>query len=189
MGFLFTAYAFIAAIRSLLEGMHADRFGRKSFLFLLNGIIAISGVIYASTRNLPIHLITSALGGLGSVYLSSPSEQAMLSEKTTVFTSIISSYQPVFIISLIGFACVYLTISLREERWRELSKSDEGIVTVEEAEYEYIGKNLSRFVIVAAFDALDDPFIGRFLSYWFYIKFCVGPRKIDTLLHPRLKNG
>ena len=94
----------------------------------------------------------------------------MLFEKTTDFTSTISSYQPVFIISLIGFAGVYLTISLREERWRELSKRDEGIVTVEEAEYEYIGKNLSRFVIVAAFDALDDPFIGTFLNN-FIIKF------------------
>lgn len=82
MGILFTASALIVALRSLIEGVLADRFGRKPFLFLSNGIITISGIIYAFTCDLAFLLLTSALEGLGSVYLSSPSEQAMLSEKT-----------------------------------------------------------------------------------------------------------
>ncbi len=218
MGLLFTVTTSIAAARSLVEGVLADRFGRKPFLFLLNGIIAVSGVIYASTRNLAVLLPTSALGGLGSMYLSSPSEQAMLSEKTTdrerttlfsiaSFISTISSmfgafsagipdffqtrlgfeeihsYQPIFILAaLIGLACIGLTIPLREERRRPLEKrDDEEEVIEEEVEYEETGKILSRFAVVVAFDALGGSFIGRFLSYWFYIKFGVGPGKIGTL--------
>lgn len=83
MGLLFTVTSFFAAVRSLVEGMLADRFGRKPFLLLLSGILTASGIVYAFTRNLGVLLCTAAVGGLGSMYITSPSEQAMLSEKTT----------------------------------------------------------------------------------------------------------
>jgi len=83
MGLLFTTTTSFAAVRNLIEGVLADRFGRKPFLLLLAGILTVSGLIYASTRNLTVLLCTAALGGLGLMTLTSPSEQAMLSEKTT----------------------------------------------------------------------------------------------------------
>jgi len=83
MGFLFTVTSFIAAIRSLVEGILADKFGRKPFLLLLSGLLTIAGFIYAFTRNITVLLCTAAISGLGKMYISSPSEQALLSEKTT----------------------------------------------------------------------------------------------------------
>jgi len=215
MGILFTATSFFAAVRSLVEGMLADRFGRKPFLLLLSGILTASGIVYAFTRNVGVLLVTAAISGLGSIYITSPSEQAMLSEKTTdadrttlfsissfigtissMFGSFaagiphlfqanfgfeeIQSYQPAFIlVSLAGIISLILTIPLTEEKQRRASESSEAID--EKEGYEETGKILSRFALVVAFDALGGSFIGRFLSYWFYIRFGVGPGKIGTL--------
>jgi len=195
--------------------MLADRFGRKPFLLLLSGILTASGIVYAFTRNVGVLLVTAAISGLGSIYITSPSEQAMLSEKTTdadrttlfsissfigtissMFGSFaagiphlfqanfgfeeIQSYQPAFIlVSLAGIISLILTIPLTEEKQRRASESSEAID--EKEGYEETGKILSRFALVVAFDALGGSFIGRFLSYWFYIRFGVGPGKIGTL--------
>ena len=217
MGFLFTVTSSFAAVRSLIEGVLADRFGRKPFLLLLSGILTASGIIYASTRNLAVLLCTAALGGLGSLYLTSPSEQAMLSEKTTdrertTLFSIASfigtmsgmvgsfsagipyffqtrlgfddirSYQPVFIlVAIVGLVSMGLTMPLREEGRRRASGRSQAVGVVEEEGYEKTGKIMSRFALVITFDALGGSFIGSFLSYWFYIRFGVGPGKIGTL--------
>lgn len=95
----------------------------------------------------------------------------------------VRSYQPVFIlVALVGVMSMGLTIPLREERQRRVSGRSEPVEVVEEEEgYEETGKILSRYALVVAFDALGGSFIGRFLSYWFYIRFGVGPGKIGTL--------
>ncbi|MCK4952861.1 MFS transporter [Candidatus Bathyarchaeota archaeon] len=214
IGLLFTVSISFAAVRSLFEGLLADRFGKKPFLLLLGCILTISGIIYATTRNLMALLCTAALGGLGS-RITSPSWQAMLSEKTTdkerttLFSiasfistlslmigsfsavipqlfqirfgfDVIPSYQPVFIlVTIVGLASIGLIIPLREKRNGKASKRSE--IGEEKGEYEETGKILSRFALVVSFDALGGSFIMRFLSYWFYIRFGVGPGKVGIL--------
>lgn len=215
MGFLFTVTSFIAAIRSFFEGILADRFGRKPFLLLLSGTLSVAGFIYAFSRNIRVLLCTAAISGLGKMYISSPSEQALLSEKTTdeerttlfsiasfmgsissmigsfsagiphLFQTFlgfdeIRSYQPAFI--LIGLAALigtllYLPISEKREMVKSELSSPEDI----REEHDETGKIIGRFSLVVAIDALGGSFIGSFLSYWFYIRFGVGPGKIGTL--------
>ena len=213
MGFLFTVTSFITAIRSLVEGILADKFGRKPFLLLLSGLLATAGFIYALTRNVTILLCTAAISGLGKMYISSPSEQALLSEKTTdeerttlfsiaSFMSSISSmigsfsagiphlfqtclgfneiksYRPVFIlIGIVALVSTVIYLPIKEERDRKEEKPQ----VVEEVEEYENRKIISRFSLVVAIDALGGSFIGSFLSYWFYIRFGVGPGKIGTL--------
>ncbi|RLG53665.1 MAG: hypothetical protein DRO00_03415 [Thermoproteota archaeon] len=215
MGFLFTVTLFIAAIRSLVEGILADKFGRKPFLLLLSGLLATAGFIYAFTRNITILLCTAAISGLGKMYISSPSEQALLSEKTTdaerttlfsiasFMDSIssmigsfsagiprffqtrlgfdeIKSYQPVFIlIGIVALASMIVYLPIREER--DCKEQKPQVIENIEEEYDETKKIISRFSLVVAIDALGGSFIGSFLSYWFYIRFGVGPGKIGTL--------
>jgi len=51
LGMIFTGMALFAALRSLGEGLIADRFGRKPVLLLTSTLMTIGGLIFALTQS------------------------------------------------------------------------------------------------------------------------------------------
>ena len=208
IGLTFTGVALFSALRSLLEGMMADRYGRKPILLFTSGLIVVGGVIMALTNNISVFIITAVIFGVGFRY--TPAEQAMLTEKvssderTTAFSvnaflgtigsifgsfsarlpetfqsigfSEIESYKPIFIIFAVIGAVTFLFFTLLNETMR----SSTMVESVDDA-----GKDERMILIkwsgVIALDIVGGSFTGKFLSYWYYLRFGVGLGQIGIL--------
>lgn len=92
LGLMFTGMALFSALRSLAEGLIADRYGRKPVLLLTAILMTIGGAIFAFSRDLRVLTVSAILFNVGRYIPSTPAEQAMLTEKvsgdkrTTVFS-------------------------------------------------------------------------------------------------------
>jgi MFS family permease len=78
---VFTGISLFSAVRSFLEGIIADRYGRKPILLYSAFLMIIGGSIYALTQELEVLLATSVLVGIGGILPYTPAEQAILTEK------------------------------------------------------------------------------------------------------------
>jgi MFS family permease len=208
IGLTFTGVALFSAFRSLLEGMMADRYGRKPVLLFTSGLIVVGGVIMAFTNNISVLMVTAVIFGVGFSY--TPAEQAMLTEKVSsderitafsvnaffgtvgsifgsflaglpeTFQSIgfseIESYKPIFIIFAVIGAVTFLFFTLLNETMR----SSTMVESVDDA-----GKDERMILIkwsgVIALDIVGGSFTGKFLSYWYYLRFGVGLGQIGIL--------
>jgi MFS family permease len=83
LGIVFTGISLFSAVRSFLEGLVADRYGRKPILLYSACLMIIGGTIYALTRELGVLLATSVLVGIGGMLPYTPAEQAILTEKVS----------------------------------------------------------------------------------------------------------
>lgn len=92
LGLMFTAMALFSALRSLGEGLIADRYGRKPVLLLTSALMAVGGIVFTVSQDLWLLTICAVLFNVGRYLPSTPAEQAMLTEKvpsddrTTVFS-------------------------------------------------------------------------------------------------------
>jgi len=81
IGLAFTGRSLFSAIRSLGEGMIADRLGRKPILLFTAVTIIIGGLVYTYMTDIPILIIVAVLFSVGGGITYTPAEVAMLSEK------------------------------------------------------------------------------------------------------------
>ena len=81
LGLMFTGMALFSALRSLGEGLIADRFGRKPVLLLTSAMMTIGGLIFAVSRDLRLLTISAVIFNVGRYLPYTPAEQAMLTEK------------------------------------------------------------------------------------------------------------
>jgi MFS family permease len=213
IGLTFTGIALFSAVRSLLEGLIADRYGRKPVLLFTAGLMVMGGAIFALTNNIMILLAAAVVFSVGGRLAFTPAEQAILAEKvaseerTTAFSvnsflgtvasifgsfaaglpealqsvgvAEIASYKPVFIIFALTGAVTLGFFTLIEETMDRNSATEEVDEPDEPDRDERI--LLMKWSGVVAFDMIGGSFIGNLMSYWFYLRFGVGPAKIGTL--------
>ena len=83
LGMIFTGMALFAALRSLGEGLIADRFGRKPVLLLTSILMTIGGLIFAFNQDLRVLTVSAIIFGVGRAIPYTPAEQAILTEKVS----------------------------------------------------------------------------------------------------------
>ena len=83
LGMMFTGMALFAAVRSLGEGLIADRYGRKPVLIITSLLMAVGGLIFSVSQDLRVLTISAILFGVGRFIPFTPAEQAMLTEKVS----------------------------------------------------------------------------------------------------------
>ena len=212
LGLAFTGMSLFSAVRSFIEGVIADRYGRKPILLYSAGLMIVGGAVYTLTQDLEILLVTAVLVGVGGRLPYTPAEQAILTENVSsedrtkafsinsflgtlagVFGSFAAgipellqswgvpelfSYRPVFAVFAIAGAVTFVFFTLIEE-----TVSRGGSVDEVEAD-EKMGMDERRLLMkwsaVIALDMIGGSFLGNFVSYWFYLKFGVGPGAIGT---------
>jgi len=81
IGLTFTGISLFSAIRSLIEGIVADRIGRKPILLFVAMTLVVGGAVYVITSNLVILLVSAVLFTIGGTITYTPAELALLSEK------------------------------------------------------------------------------------------------------------
>ena len=213
IGLTFTGISLFSAFRSLLEGLVADRFGRKPILLYTAGLMVAGGAVFALSRSLPVLMVAAVVFSVGGRLVYAPAEQAMLTEKVSsedrttafsvnaflgtivaVFGSFaaglpellqgmgvpeIASYRPIFIIFAASGVVTLVFFTLVEETMGGGSSAEE-MEAVEE-----VGGDermlLMKWSGVVAVDIVGGSFISNFMSYWFYIRFGVGPGKIGAM--------
>ncbi len=83
LGMIFTGMALFAAVRSLGEGLIADRFGRKPVLLLTSILMTLGGLIFAVSQDLRVLTVSAIIFNVGRAIPYTPAEQAMLTEKVS----------------------------------------------------------------------------------------------------------
>ncbi len=212
IGLTFTGISLFSAFRSLLEGLIADKIGRKPILLFTAASMATGGTIFFLTNNLPILTIAAVLFSVGGTVGYTPAEQAMLSEKVrseertkafslnaflgtiaAIFGSVagglpealqafglpeIDSYRQIFIILAVAGAITFCLFTILEET---IDRDDQNEITIEGDE---AGRDERIFLMkwsgVVALDMIGGSF-GNLISYWYYLRFGVGPAQIGTL--------
>lgn len=104
IGLTFTGMALFSAFRSLVEGVTADRFGRKPVLLFTAGLMVAGGAVFTLTENLLVLVIAAIVSGVGGRLAFTPAEQAFLAEKverearTTAFSvnSFLGTFASIF---------------------------------------------------------------------------------------------
>ncbi len=83
LGMIFTGMALFAAVRSLGEGLIADRYGRKPVLLLTSILMTLGGLIFAVSQDLRVLTVSAIIFNVGRAIPYTPAEQAMLTEKVS----------------------------------------------------------------------------------------------------------
>jgi MFS family permease len=213
IGLVFTVSSLFSAFRSLLEGVVADRFGRKPILLYTAGLMVAGGAVFSITRSLSGLMVTAVVFSVGGRLTYTPAEQAMLTEKVSsedrtmafsinsflgtiasVFGSFaaglpellqasgvleIASYRLIFVIFALAGGITFVFFTFIEETIDTTGEVNDG----EEVEEMSVDERalLMKWSGVVAVDIIGGSFIGNFLSYWFYLRFGVGPGKIGAL--------
>jgi len=209
IGATMTGRSLFLALRSLIEGLAADRFGRKPILIFTAGLLAIGGLVYTLSGSLPILVVSAILFSVGTITFP-PAEQAVLAEsagdedRTAIFSvnaflatlmSVVGSfstgllsalqslglgelaaYRVLFAIYAAACLITFLAFLAVEETMRE--------TRAEAEEVEISGDErllLLKWSGVVAIDIIGGSFIYGLLSYWFYLRFSVGPEVIGAL--------
>lgn len=81
IGLVFTGIALFSSIRSLLEGIIADRLGRKPVLLFTSIWMTLGGLIFVLTKDLGILMVSAVVFCVGGRLPYTPAEQAILTEK------------------------------------------------------------------------------------------------------------
>lgn len=210
LGLLFTGTSLFAAVRSLPEGVVADRWGRKPVLLFTGAIMAAGGLVYVLTTELWPLMVSAVVFTVSGTLPYTPAEQAMLSEKVApehrasvfslnsfmetmaaVFGSLaaaapevlqgwgvaeLESYRPVFLLFALSGAVSFLLYTFVRETGA--GKAD---YSQEDEPTEYERRLVLKWSAVLALDVIGGSFITNFLSYWFYLKWGMGPAQIGIL--------
>ena len=209
IGVTMTGRSLFLALRSLIEGLAADRFGRRPVLLFTAGLLTLGGLAYALTENLPLLVASAILLSVGTITFP-PAEQAVLAERagdedrTAIFSvnaflatlmsvagsfsaglaealqslglkelvayrALFAVYAATCLLTLLAFLSIEETMGGEEPEAEEVEASgDERLL-------------LLKWSGVVAVDIMGGSFIYGFLSYWFYLRFDVGPGVIGAL--------
>lgn len=83
IGLVFTGIALFSSIRSLFEGIIADRLGRKPVLLFTSILMTIGGLIFVLTNELNILMVSAVIFCVGGRLPYTPAEQAILTDKVS----------------------------------------------------------------------------------------------------------
>lgn len=83
IGLTFMGIMLFSAIRSLVEGVVADRIGRKPILLFIAASLVIGGTVFLATTNITILLVTAILFTVGGTITYTPAEVAFLGDKVS----------------------------------------------------------------------------------------------------------
>ena len=83
IGLTFMGIILFSAIRSLVEGIIADRLGRKPVLLFIAASLVVGGAIFIVTTNITILLIAAILFTVGGSITYTPAEIALLGDKVS----------------------------------------------------------------------------------------------------------
>ena len=83
IGLTFMGISLFSAIRSLVEGVVADRIGRKPILLFIAASLIVGGSIFIVTTNISILLVAAVLFTVGGTITYTPAEVALLSDKVS----------------------------------------------------------------------------------------------------------
>ena len=208
IGLTFMGISIFSALRSLTEGVLADRLGRKPVLLFLATSLTIGGIIFLLTTNITILLVTAVLFTVGGTITYHPAEVALLSdkvsdEKRTMALSVNATLATVA--SILGSFSAAIPEALQRVGVTELSSYQPIFIiftlvgaisfmlffTIKE---EKIMHRVEKTDVVTEEDKAErrllmkwsgvvalDQIGGAFnnlLSYWYYLRFGVGPAEI-----------
>ena len=83
IGLTFMGIILFSAIRSLIEGVVADKIGRKPILLFIAASLIAGGVIFVATTNITILLAAAVLFTVGGTITYTPAEVALLSDNVS----------------------------------------------------------------------------------------------------------
>lgn len=211
LGIMFTGMALFAAVRSLGEGLIADRYGRKPVLLLTSILMTVGGLIFTVSKDLRILTVSAVLFNIGRFMPFTPAEQAMLTEKvssenrTTAFSvnSFIGTMAGVFgsfaailpdylrgrgVAELTSYRPLFIIFTLAgltsTLAFMVITETYQNVLDEEVEDIQETENErwiLSRWSLVLALDVVGGSFIMNFTSYWFYTKFGVSLGQIGTL--------
>ncbi len=81
VGLTFTGISLMAALKSLLEGLVADRLGRKPVLLYTAALMVLGGLVFVLSDDIGVLMSSAVVSSVGSQLDYTPAEQAMLAEK------------------------------------------------------------------------------------------------------------
>jgi MFS family permease len=83
IGLTFMGISLFSAIRSLIEGVVADRIGRKPILLFISASLILGGAIFLTTTNITVLLVAAVLFTVGGTITYTPAEVALLGDKVS----------------------------------------------------------------------------------------------------------
>jgi len=83
IGLTFMGISLFSAIRSLVEGVVADRVGRKPILLFIAASLVAGGAIFMVTTNITVLLVAAVLFTVGGTITYTPAEVALLGDKVS----------------------------------------------------------------------------------------------------------
>ena len=208
IGLTFMGRSLFSALRSFVEGIAADRFGRKPVLLFLAASLILGGVVFIVTTNISILLVASVLFTVGGAITYHPAEVALLSDKVsdenrTMALSVNSTLATVG--SILGSFSAALPEALQRLGFAEIVSYQQiftvfalvGVVCLvlfASIKEEKIEHHARERVVLSEEDQAErkllmkwsgvvalDQVGGAFnnlLSYWYYLRFGVGPAEI-----------
>ena len=83
IGLTFMGVSLFSAIRSLVEGVVADRVGRKPILIFIAASLVVGGAVFLVTTDITILLVAAVLFTVGGTITYTPAEVALLGDKVS----------------------------------------------------------------------------------------------------------
>jgi MFS family permease len=83
IGLTFMGISLFSAIRSLVEGVVADRVGRKPILIFIAASLVVGGAVFLVTTDITILLVAAVLFTVGGTITYTPAEVALLGDKVS----------------------------------------------------------------------------------------------------------
>jgi len=83
IGLTFMGVSLFSAIRSLVEGVVADRVGRKPILIFVAASLVVGGAVFLVTTDITILLVAAVLFTVGGTITYTPAEVALLGDKVS----------------------------------------------------------------------------------------------------------
>jgi MFS family permease len=211
IGLTFMGISLFSAIRSLVEGVVADRIGRKPILIFISISLIAGGAIFLATTNITILLVAAILFTVGGTITYTPAELALLSDKVSdenrIMTYSINATLAT-IGSILGSFSGALPEALQRLGFPEILAYQQiflvfttvGIVSlilfflIKEVKFEaridksatLTDQELNERKLLMRWSGVValDQIGGSFnnlISYWYYLRFGVGPAEIGLI--------
>ena len=211
IGLTFMGISLFSAIRSLVEGVVADRIGRKPILIFIAASLIAGGAIFMVTTNITVLLLTAVLFTVGGSITYTPAEIALLGDKVSdgnrtmtysvnatlaTAASILGSFAGALPEALqklglpevlayqqifIVFASVGAVCLILFTLIKEVKPK---LQAVESAPFTEQDISERKFLLKWSSVVALDEIGGSFnnlLSYWYYLRFGVGPAEIGLI--------
>ena len=212
IGLTFMGISVFSALRSLAEGVIADRLGRKPVLLFLAASLVAGGSVFVLTTNITVLLVAAVFFTVGGTITYHPAEVALLSDKVSnenrtmalsinatlaTVASILGSFsaavpavlQRIGLSEVSSYQPIFIVFSLVGATCFLL------FVTVKEERIEHKvettdtsseeDKAERRLLMKWSGVVALDQLGGSFnnlLSYWYYLRFGVGPAEIGLIM-------